>query len=65
MTDRELRVLGKDDIPIHGFYAAGVIVSGWEGREYYLGLSLACGLLAGETVAKDMEGARYADQKTM
>lgn len=70
MTDRELRVLGKDDIPIHGFYAAGVIVSGWEGREYYLsgsalGLSLACGLLAGETVAKDMEGARHANQKAM
>ncbi len=70
MTDRELRVLGKDDIPIRGFYAAGVIVSGWEGREYYLsgsalGLSLACGLLAGETVAKDMEGAHHADRKAM
>lgn len=60
-TDRELRVLNRQDRPIEGLYAAGVIVSGFEGREYYLsgsalGLSLACGLLAAETAAKDAEG---------
>lgn len=61
-TDRQLRVLGKGGKPIRGFYAAGVIVSGWEGREYYLsgsalGLSLACGLLSAETAADALKQA--------
>lgn len=61
-TDRQLRVMGAGQKPVGGFYAAGVIVSGWEGREYYLsgsalGLSLACGLLAAETVADDLKNS--------
>ena len=60
VTDREMRVLGKDDKPIRGMYASGVITAGWQGRDYYLrgaalGLTLTTGLLAGETVSADME----------
>ena len=61
VTDRDMRVLGKDGAPIRGLYASGVITAGWQGRDYYLrgaalGLTLTGGLLAGETAAKDRDG---------
>ncbi|MGM9615152.1 MAG: FAD-dependent oxidoreductase [Oscillospiraceae bacterium] len=58
VTDREMRVIGRDDKPVAGLYAAGVIVAGLQGRDYYisganLGFALGTGLLAGETAVKD------------
>lgn len=60
VTDRELRVLDKNDKPIHGLYAAGVIVAGLHGRDYYisganLGFALGTGLMAGEAAANDLQ----------
>lgn len=59
VTDRQMRVLDAQDKPIGGLYAAGVISAGWQGRDYYLrgaalGMSLGTGLLAGETVSRDL-----------
>jgi fumarate reductase flavoprotein subunit len=51
-----MEVLDKEGKAIPGFYAAGVITSGWQGRDYHLfgsalGLSSAGGRLAGANAA--------------
>ncbi len=58
VTDRALRVLDNNNEPIPGLYAAGVIVAGLHGRDYYisganLGFALGTGLMAAETAVKD------------
>ena len=53
-------IFGKDKqslVPIPGLYAAGVITSGWQGRDYHLlgsalGLSSTGGRIAGEGAEK-------------
>lgn len=59
VVDGSLHVLGADSRPIPGFYAAGVIAAGWEGRDYMrfgsaLSFSTTSGRLAGMTIAKDL-----------
>jgi fumarate reductase flavoprotein subunit len=51
-----MEVLDKDGKAIPGFYAAGAVTSGWQGRDYHLfgsalGLSSAGGRLAGANAA--------------
>jgi len=52
-----MQVLDREDNPIPGLYAAGVITSGWQGHDYHLfgsalGYSLTSGRIAGENAAK-------------
>ncbi|RPJ54895.1 MAG: FAD-dependent oxidoreductase [Dehalococcoidia bacterium] len=52
-----MEVLDNADKPLPGFYAAGVITSGWQGNDYRifgsaLGYSLNSGRIAGENAAK-------------
>lgn len=59
VVDGDLHVLGEDSRPIPGFYAAGVIAAGWEGRDYMrfgsaLSFSSTSGRLAGMSIARDM-----------
>ncbi len=59
VVDGALHVLGEDSRPIPGFYAAGVIAAGWEGRDYMrfgsaLSFSSTSGRLAGMSIARDM-----------
>lgn len=59
VVDGDLHVLGEDYKPIPGFYAAGVIAAGWEGRDYMrfgsaLSFSSTSGRLAGMSIARDM-----------
>jgi fumarate reductase flavoprotein subunit len=54
--NERMEVLDKDGKAIPGFYAAGVITSGWQGRDYHmfgsaLGLSAAGGRIAGTNAA--------------
>lgn len=56
-----MEVLDKQGKPIPGFYAAGVITSGWQGRDYHLfgsalGLSAAGGRIAGANAAEHSLG---------
>lgn len=56
IVDAKMQVLDRNKRPIPGMYAGGVITSGWQGEDYFLsgsalGLSLATGILAGETAA--------------
>lgn len=58
VIDRQFRVLDKEHRPIPGFYAAGVIAAGWEGRDYMrfgsaLSWSVTSGRLAGQSIAAD------------
>jgi len=51
-----MQVLDTQGRPIPGFYAAGVITSGWQGNDYHLfgsalGFSLTSGRIAGENAA--------------
>jgi len=51
-----MEVLDKDGKAIPGFYAAGAVTSGWQGRDYHLfgsalGLSAAGGRIAGANAA--------------
>jgi fumarate reductase flavoprotein subunit len=55
--NEHMEVLDKQDKPIPGFYAAGVITSGWVGYDYHLfgsalGYSLNSGRIAGENAVK-------------
>jgi fumarate reductase flavoprotein subunit len=55
--NERMKVLDKEDNPIPGFYAAGVVTSGWVGYDYYLfGSALAycisSGRIAGESAAE-------------
>lgn len=55
MTDENLNVVDSQLDPIPGLFAAGVIVSGWQGRDYYLGgssmgLSITGGVLAAQSI---------------
>ena len=52
-----MEVIDKKGKPVPGFYAAGVITSGWQGNDYRifgsaLGYSLNSGRIAGENAAK-------------
>jgi fumarate reductase flavoprotein subunit len=52
----KMEVLDKDGKAIPGFYAAGAVTSGWQGRDYHLfgsalGLSSAGGRIAGANAA--------------
>jgi fumarate reductase flavoprotein subunit len=54
-----MEVLDKDGKAIPGFYAAGAVTSGWQGRDYHLfgsalGLSAAGGRIAGANAVKDI-----------
>lgn len=58
VIDRQFRVLDGEHRPIPGFYAAGVIAAGWEGRDYMrfgsaLSWSVTSGRLAGQAIAED------------
>jgi fumarate reductase flavoprotein subunit len=57
IINERMEVLDKQGKPIPGFYAAGVITSGWQGHDYHLfgsalGLSTAGGRIAGENAEK-------------
>jgi fumarate reductase flavoprotein subunit len=62
-VNERMEVLDKQDNPIPGFYAAGVITSGWESYDYggtppatALGFSIASGRIAAENAAKFVLG---------
>jgi len=57
IINEHMEVLDKQGKPIPGFYAAGVITSGWQGHDYHLfgsalGLSTAGGRIAGANAEK-------------
>ena len=59
VIDESMRVLDRDWSPIPGFYAAGVIAAGWEGRDYMrfgsaLSFSVTSGRMAGASIAADL-----------
>jgi len=59
--NEHMEVLDKEGKSIPGFYAAGVITSGWQGSDYRifgsaLGYSLNSGHIAGENAAKYIRG---------
>jgi|WetSurMetagenome_2_1015567.scaffolds.fasta_scaffold03000_8 fumarate reductase flavoprotein subunit len=59
VNDR-FEVLDKQEKPIPGLYAGGVITAGWQGYDYYLfgsalGLSLNSGRIAGESAVKYLQ----------
>jgi fumarate reductase flavoprotein subunit len=60
-TNELMEVLDKEDNPIPGLYAAGVVTSGWVGHDYLLfgsalGYSISSGRIAGENAAKYVMG---------
>lgn len=60
VVDENLRVLDKDCRPIPGFFAAGVITAGWEGRDYMrfgsaLSYSTTSGRMAGASIAEALK----------
>lgn len=58
-TDESMRVLDAETLrPIRGMYAAGSIVAGWQGKDYYqfganLSFCFTSGMIAGKTAAQD------------
>jgi fumarate reductase flavoprotein subunit len=63
MVNERMEVLDKQGEPIPGFFAAGVITSGWESYDYggtpsgtALSFSLTTGRIAGESAAKYVLG---------
>lgn len=62
--NERMEVLDKEDIPIPGLYAAGVIASGWQSSDYCgdlmfgsaLGFSVNSGRIAGENATKFVLG---------
>jgi fumarate reductase flavoprotein subunit len=61
--DERMEVLDKQDRPIPGLYAGGVITSGWQGNDYRLfgsalGYSLNSGRIAGENAVKYLSSER-------
>ena len=59
MINERMEVLDNQDNPIPGFYAAGVITSGWESETYCsdlngsaFGYAINSGRIAGENAAK-------------
>lgn len=62
-VNEKMEVVDKQGNPIPGFFAAGVITSGWEGHDYggtpggsALGFSIASGRIAAENAAKYVLG---------
>lgn len=59
VVDGQLHVLNEARKPIPGFYAAGVIAAGWQGRDYMrfgsaLSFSTTSGRMAGASIAQDL-----------
>jgi len=60
-VNENMQVLDKQGKPIPGFFAGGVITSGWQGYDYHLFGSALCytltsGRIAGESIAKYLKG---------
>ena len=63
IINENMQVLDNEGEPIPGFYAAGVITSGWESYDYggtgggtALGFSMTGGRIAGESAVKYVLG---------
>ena len=63
IVNESMEVLDKQDEPIPGFFAAGVITSGWESHDYggtppgsAMSFTLTMGRIAGENAAKYVLG---------
>ena len=59
-VDEALHVLDENDRPIPGFYAAGVLAAGWQGRDYMrfgsaLSFAVSSGRIAGRTIAAELQ----------
>ena len=52
-----MEVLDKQDNPIKGLYAAGVIASGWQSEEY-------CSEICGSAMGFSVNSGRFAGENT-
>jgi len=62
--NERMEVLDKNQSPIHGLYAAGVVTSGWESEIYCstlsasaFGFAINSGRIAGENAARFISGS--------